>query len=425
MKKRIVSVIAILLAALFLLAGCANHGKTLIKVGGEKISVNVYKLYLSRMRGSLAEGGHNVESDKFWNSYITMDQTVAEFYTEQVLEGLKQIAAALYLYDELDLKLSKDVEDDIDEWIDTLIEEVGNGSKSRLNSILAPYGANVTVLKDAALIEAKVAQLKEHLYGENGELISSQAKEEFYQMTYVRGYQMMISKTYYKHKKDGDGRSVYFQKDGKSIAYDKVNGFATEETDTNGDTVYRLKKEDGSFDEIAYDKENGQLVYILDDNGEYISVEYSSAELKERYETLEAIAEDCKDNPGRYLEYAKKWSDNSEFDAKYAPNGIYFSSEAYVTDVMFGSMSSALQELEEGELVILDSEYGYYLLMRVPLDEGAWQKEENSYWFTALTGLCMEYMLQQKTEEYMDEVKIKEKYLQGVDITTVSTNYRY
>jgi len=55
MKKKLLAALAALLCCVMLLTACASHGKTLIKAGGEKISVNVFQLYLSRMKGSLAQ----------------------------------------------------------------------------------------------------------------------------------------------------------------------------------------------------------------------------------------------------------------------------------------------------------------------------------------------------------------------------------
>ena len=49
MKKKLIAVLAACLAFLLLFSGCASHGKTLIKAQSEKISVNVFQLYLSRM----------------------------------------------------------------------------------------------------------------------------------------------------------------------------------------------------------------------------------------------------------------------------------------------------------------------------------------------------------------------------------------
>ncbi|MBE6691355.1 MAG: hypothetical protein E7590_08800 [Ruminococcaceae bacterium] len=488
MKKRLIPIMALLLAAVLLLSGCASHGKTLLKAGDEEISVNVYQLYLSCMKGALAAAGYSVNDPNFWGTYVGApedNQTNNDFYSKQVFEGLRQIAAALILYEELGLKLDKSDKDAIDAWIDELIEEVGEGSKSKLNAVLSAYGANVTVLKDAAIIEAKLAQLKTHLYGENGSLIGETVKEQFYQRTYYRGRQMLIVAYYHDHEKDGDGNTRYYQTDDKgnlksTYAYDTVNGTATEDTDKNGDTVYRklgaiaydtvkgkiaydtvdgkqVKRRDAAGDAVyvlengriaydttkgrateetdangdtvyrkwvvAYDVKNGSPKYYYTKEGENKIVYYSTDEMEKRLLVAEKIAEDCKGNEALFLEYMKEFSDNLSFNDTYAPNGMYFSAGTYATDTVFHTFSTELAKLEIGDLAILqDSVAGYYVIMRTELDAGAWAKSENERWFGTLTGLVVEYMLQQRTADYLDRVQVDEALRGTVDITMVAAN---
>ena len=429
--KKTVKLIALILAAVLLLgalSACARHGKTLIQAGKNEISVNVYLLYLSRMKGELAAGGENVTNANYWAATVSMDGTTAEaYYNEKVLEGMKQIAAALYLYDELGLKLDKETEKEIDDAIDVLIEELADGSKAQLNAALSAYGANITTLRDSYILEAKMDQLKTYLYGSEGSLITADAKEEFYQTYYYRGFQMLISNTYYKHDRDENGKAIYYTKDGSAIAYDTEKGTVSEgETDKFGNPVYRLPAAEGEEKgAVAYDTENGVIKYATDSSNNYVLTTYTDEEMTARYEALEAIAEDCKNNPARFLEYAETWSDNSEFNAAYAPNGMYFAAGSYTTDAVFGTFALELAKLDEGELAILESSSGYYLIMRVPVDAGAWQNTANASWFTSLPNLCMEYLLQQRCRQYMQFVKVDEDIVASASIVNVSANTTY
>ena len=435
MKKTILSAVLLLLVCCILFSGCSNHGQTMIEAGGNEISVNVFQLYLSRMRGTLASAGENVGSADYWKQYVNLDgQTYSEFYTQKVLAGLKQIAAALYLYDELGLSLDSAAEDAIDEWINALIEQVGEGSETKFNAILASYGANTTVLRDACLIEAKLDTLKTHLYGKDGSLLAATAKEEFYQQSYYRGYQMLVANYYFDHEVDEEKNTVYYQTQKASdgtvsltdkIAYDTKNGVATDKKDKNGDVIYRVKNEDGSLGEIAYDTENGGVKYFFDDKGEYITKYYTTEQMEERYKLLEKIATECQDNEQLFLKYVESFSDNSEFNDKFAPNGMYFSVGGYTGDSVFQTFSNELAKLEVGDLAILNSDSGYYLVMRAELDTGAWAKEENSRWFQNLSELAVEYMLQKRTAPYLQYVTVDEALADSVDITMVAANNYY
>lgn len=445
MKKKRIAILALCLALLLLLSGCASHGKTLIEAQGEKISVNVFQLYLSRMKGSLAQAGNPVTDANYWNTYVSLDNTTtADFYTKQVLEGLKHIAAAMILYEEYDLALSDAVVDEIDAWIEELIESDGGGSKTTLNSILSAYGANVTVLRDASILEAKLSQLKEYLYGAGGSLINDTAIEEYYKATYYRGYQMQLANYYYDHEKDKDGVAVRYTDDEfKKIAYvsesvlEKLDAaerakYVTVQNEGKylekygekyGDTI--LMYREGDTEVVAYDKENGVIRYSFDAKGEYIVKQYSEAEMQARYERAQQIAAECVGDPAKFLTYASEFSDNSDFNNTYAPNGMYFCVGSYTTDTVFGTFSAELAKLEIGEASVLASDSGYYVLMRAELDTGAWQNEANARWFTTLRGLALEYMLQQRTAAYLDRVSVDEALLESVNITTVSSNIRY
>jgi hypothetical protein len=242
-----------------------------------------------------------------------------------------------------------------------------------------------------------------------------------------------VANYYYDHVKDADGNAVYYKTktaaDGtvtltEKIAYDTARGVATTETDANGDTVYRLQNADESFGDIAYDKRAGAVKYLYDADGNHIECFYSAEEMKERYDNLTKIAEDCKNNEALFLEYAE-FSDSTAFNETYAPNGMYFSAGTTTSDTVFYTFSTELAKLEVGELAILESSSGYYLIMRAELDSAAWQNEKNAQWFKTLATLTVEYMLQQKCEPYLQYVSFDEELKKSVDITMVAANNYY
>lgn len=421
-KTRVTALLLALLLLLSAFGGCGAHGKTMMKAGGEKISTSMFSLYLARMKASLGQAGFDIASDTFWNSYVSTDNVTAdEYYTNQVFEGLRQVAAAMILYEESGLSLEKSVVEEIDAWMDTLVEEAG-GSKAELNKVLSAYGANMTTLRDASLIEAKLEQLKNFLYGKDGNLIAATAKEEYYKATYYRGYQMQLANYYYVVEKDADGQTVYYT-DGTytHIAYDSEGeGVRADGKDANGEDRYVTAE-----GLVAYDEEGGLPHYRTDANGDPVTAAYTEAEMQARYEKACAIAAECRGDPAKFFDYIEEYSDNSDFNRQYAPNGMYFALGSYTGDSIFATFSAELAKLEVGELAVLNSSSGYYILMRAPLDSGAWQNEANSRWFQALTGMTQEYMLQKRLEPYLEKVKIKEKARNGVSITAVEPDYYY
>jgi hypothetical protein len=80
MKKKLISILALLTVTALLLAGCAAHGKTLMEAGNESISVNVFQLYLSRMRYSLKLAGDSVDGKGYWDIIVDTDNTTQGEY---------------------------------------------------------------------------------------------------------------------------------------------------------------------------------------------------------------------------------------------------------------------------------------------------------------------------------------------------------
>ncbi len=249
MKKILTPILALVLAALFLLSGCGAHGATLIEAGDNELSVNLYRFYLSRVKGDLAKQKQPVGTVEYWSTYVNDTQTRAQFYNEQVLRAFKQYAAALILYDEEGLELSEADEAKIDADIQKLIDLHANGSETELDAMLSGYGANTTVLRDSFVLETKLAQLKAHFFGARGEKIDDAHKEKFYQENYFRGKQIRLADSYYAYEVDDCGNPVYYllNSDGSigSVAYDTEKG--TPEQTADGKTVYR------KFGVIAYD----------------------------------------------------------------------------------------------------------------------------------------------------------------------------
>ena len=64
-------------------------------------------------------------------------------------------------------------------------------------------------------------------------------------------------------------------------------------------------------------------------------------------------------------------------------------------------------------------------LGRAGLDSAAWQNEANNSWFSTFTELVVEYMLQQRTKDYLSQVTLKDNLANSTDITKVEPNYYY
>ena len=151
MKKYIVRITALFLIAAMLilpLSSCSSGKKMLtLKVDGKtySISVNIYELMLSATKGTLDAYNYTLEGKRpsdaaFWDIRDTFDGTTYEtsddYYRKKVLEDCKTYLLSLYLFDKYNLELSESAQKEIDDMMDELVQMDGEGSKTKLNSVL-------------------------------------------------------------------------------------------------------------------------------------------------------------------------------------------------------------------------------------------------------------------------------------------------
>ena len=435
MKAIIKKIFILTLACVMILTsvvGCSSRGKTMIELGDSEISVNLFMLLLSRMKGKLASAysfGEKALYDSFWDTVMdaSTGQTYNDYYTDMVLNNAKTYIAALHLFDDLGLELPDSYMDTIDKEMDDLLENDGDGSKSALNSLLAPYGANYTVLRDAFIMEAKISYLKDHLFGANGSLIADSLIEEYYQETYVKFRHIFFFTTKPVYDEDANGDTIYFTEDGK-IAYDKEKGHKKEEdgkfvTDKNGDMIFY--KDDGR---IAYDSKNGYPNPVLDASGNVVTTKLTADELIRLSDKAQLIMEDeAKEGDYKLFDALVEKYTEDEGMTKY-PNGYYLTATSNYDSP---EVVEALFEMEEGEIRKVDSQYGMHIVMKYELDEGGYADEKNADFFRTSDGslafmsTLKNIMLEQYVEKYKSDIVVDEKLLSSVSMKTVGANYNY
>ena len=435
MKAIIKKIFILTLACVMILTsmvGCSSRGKTMIELGDSEISVNLYMLLLSRMKGKLASAysfGEKALYDSFWDTVMdaSTGQTYNDYYTNMVLENAKTYIAALHLFDDLGLKLPDSYMDEIDKELDTLVANDGDGSKSAFNALISSYGANYTVLRDAYIMEAKIAYLKDHLFGASGSLISDSLIEEYYQESYVRFRHIFFFTTKPVYDADENGDTIYFTSEGK-IAYDKEKGHKKEEngkfvTDKNGDMIFYL--DDGR---IAYDSKNGVPNPVLDSSGNVMTTKLTADELIKLSDKTQLIIEDeAREGDYKLFDALVEKYTEDEGMTKY-PNGYYLTATSNYDSP---EVVEALFEMEEGEIRRVDSQYGIHIVMKYELDEGGYADEKNTDFFRTSEGslafmsTLKNILLEEYVEKYKANIVIDEELLKSVSMKTVGANYNY
>lgn len=424
MKKTHIRALSLCLCALMLvvtLISCGSSGKTMMSIGDQKLSINMYQLMLSRYRGTMEYSYPEAAKDEFWDIVIdSTGTTYNDYFTASIYDNAKTYVCAMYVFEEIEkLTLPKGTLDVIDEEMEKMVEELADGSKTAFNAQLSQFGVNYKMLRDAYIMEAKVAYLQDTLYGTDGSLLSDVVREEFYQKNYTRFKHVFLFTYSAVYEQDANGDDIYYTDDDK-IAYDKINGTpkagadGSPVKDENGDSIYYTA--DGK---VAYDKVNGSRAYVYNEDGYVTTRNYTKEEIAE----VEAKA-------NQILDMAKSGEDFDELVEIYGedPGFAEYTSGYYLTDASeyeIAEVKDALPTMQEGEIRLIRSEYGFHVLKKYELDEGAYKEKINADFFTDFNEKLMTDMFLRLVNQYADKVEINEELASSIEIRDVAANYYY
>lgn len=431
--KKALALLLVLLVAVSCFAGCSSKGKTLMKIEDTEISVNLYKLYLSRLKGMLCSSysfGEDALYDSFWDTIMSKEgMTYNTYYSQAILESTKTYLAAMYEYDLRELKLPKSKLDEIDKRIDELIELDAKGSKTEFNAILSNYGVNYKMLREAYIIEEKIEQLKNDIFGVNGELIAKNLVDDYYKQNYARFKQVFYATYEYVYITDENGHDVYYTDSGR-IAYDsnaegafnKKDANGKDVVDKNGDLIFFVE-EDG-VTKISYDKKNGTRLNKTDEDGNKIIRNYEKGSTELQAVLDLAASTLSKTEKGNYDSFDALMDSDVEYK-----NGYYVTRES---NVEAAEVIEELFKMEVGDVSTVTTDYGIHIIMRYELEEDGYNKRENSDFFISsqsnnyvfITDIKNQ-LLSSYLEPHKEKIIVDEALLEGVDMKSVEPNFYY
>jgi len=230
---------------------------------------------------------------------------------------------------------------------------------------------------------------------------------------------------------DENGDVRYLKDDGR-VAYDttKTKLLAQDGNpvlDKNNDIIYVYTDENGD-ERIAYDTKNGKSEIAKDSSGNPIVIKYSGEEKTQILTKAKDILSQAKagDMLGFDLLVSKY---NEDTDVEKYPNGFYVPKDAntrtpQVLEKVFSMDINAVDWVE--------SDYGIHVIMRCPLEDGAYAKEEYKDLFisnTTGTYLFMDTLRAQLMAQYLapykKDITVDEELLKTVDIKRAGINLYY
>lgn len=445
--KHLIRPLSVLLIAVMLLAplaSCAGrNGKTLMTLNYEgtkvTLSVNFYRFQLSRLKGSFVgygttKNGVGANDASFWSIQDKFDgsdrlQTQDEYYRAQVLETCKIYLIGLWYFKKEGLSLSETAKENIQQELDDLVADYGNGSKTKLNAVLAPFGMNYRLLKDAYETEAKLETVQDYLYGANAATLGENVKNEYLNSHYLRFKQILIAKYEYEYIKDVNGDTVYYDESG-NILYDETYGYTHKDgngnpvTDENSKTVYFLSE---ISEKIKYDKVNGSPKYKTDANGNVIRRELSEEELAAVKSDAEATFSAVSNATDDVFE-SRMLSENGE--SQYT-DGYYLLRDTDYTAISsdlayLSQIAEMLDSMTVGQTEMIESNDGYHIIRRYTPTNGAYDMEANEVWFSTFADGLMAELFLKNCDLYLSQIAVNESVNASVpSIADIEPNYYF
>lgn len=429
-----IRIIASVLSAVICLCGMVGCGKEkadvkdpVLECENGAIPLSFYEFLLSRMRGTLARNQYDVKDPDFWSTPVEgTEHTYESYYNSAVLDSCKNYLAASVLFDKTGLSLPDSVYASVKEEVEFYIDYDGRGNEEDFNKLVEKYGVDADSLTEAYILEKKYEYLLSYLYG-NGSLIADTVKEEYYRENYYRFKQILFPNFYYDYERDSEGNIIYFDTEKGVPLYD-TSGVYLYDGDGN-----RIKDEYGStiyYDldgNILYDTENGQPSVVTDESGEGVKHYYSLSEFAEIRDDARALAERLSDKNYSAFEAEMAKRVNIEGADDAYPDGYYLSRvesssyEDHMTDIL-----ALLEEMEIGEIRLLESKYGCHIIMKYELDPGKYSDGKYAEWFAKFTDSLINKLFLDKCKEILPEIKVNEENLaKARSIRRIGTNYDY
>lgn len=434
MKKtlKVMAVVVALCMAMSLLTACAKQPDAVMTLEGKSLSVNTYQLLLTRMKGTVAGYGYNVNNPNFWRTIISVDGTTYEdYFTVSVQEQASRYLIADYLFDYYSLELTDEDLAPVDALMEAYVKHAG--SKNNLNATLKNYSANYDILRELLVLDVKTNAVKEHIFGDRCENVDVAVKEAFLQDNYIAFAQIFVPTHSYVVKLDEFKDTVYFTDESYSaIAYDTKIGLP--EMNEFGEVVLDEFNNVRYFDEngkVAYDKVNGVVGYETekDKDGNVVKKtrKMSTAEIEELAKKVNVYLEACDGDMDAFYEHVEIYGEGERDGEKMYLNtsGTY-----YLANKDYSYLDTIAQSVKDSEKIgdcsVVQSNDGFHIVCKLEVEPGIYDNEAQKDVFADFYTKLSAKLFDEECKKYESLIKIDNEVLANAPkISEVETNTLY
>ena len=352
-----------LLSLLLALTACGEK-EFVLKYDDHILTKPEYSYWFSTIKTQMVSAYNNgMDSDEFWNTEIDGGLTYKDILTDSVHTQISSILVSCALFDEYGLEIDENTIASIDADIQDKEDHIGD--RIEMNAELARLGLNVDVLHEVYINSAKVAAVREYLYGKNGiETPDEDALEAYFAQNY-RAAKLIV--------------------------------------------IY-------SGIEIITDEEGN---YVYDEEGNVETIELDDAQKAVKAELVTAVKEAL--DAGADIDECI--TEFSEIDYSEYPNGFFISkadSASYGSDLV-----GALWNMEIGDNAIVGDEEMTFIVYRDELPEYKNLNSTEKNLVSNMENDLINQLINEKFRPLIEEIEENEELLADFDIRTAHMNSYY
>ena len=304
---------------------------------------------------------------------VTINDYIEATYREGFEQSVLSLLYAQSMFDTLGLSLTDTEKSNIRATASAIAAYYGNYDMDAFNKIAEEYGFDYDTLLSVYEKQYKENKVRQYLLGENNEKITEKQKNDYYEENYLR-YQTIVINTMYKIHTDSFGES----------------------------TVLPLNEDEKAEKELLV-TELKELLINKNMDYDYILLK---DKLSWTYEELWEEYDDDSRTDGHYKNgcYQTSKPTLSQLQSNNVLSAAYVSREGEIKNVVahryFGGDTPL--KTEDGETIHPGDyfEYGTVFVKRLPLDDKAYENEENKLFFSSFMPGLSNYVYYQALMEH-------------------------
>ena len=205
--KRILSfilLICMLVSVTVCFSSCSN--KTVFSLGKYEIKEDHYR-YLASIHNRKQFDSYQISVNTSLEAKFESGLTVAQALdtTQQgFLNDIYMLMFSQLLFDIYDLKLTKEIEDTIESNVTVITNYYGGYSEQKFNQKSRLYGFTAKTLREVFTMQSKQRLVIEHLFGANGEKIGKEDLDDIFEKNYMCFQTIIINNVYKLVKETND-----------------------------------------------------------------------------------------------------------------------------------------------------------------------------------------------------------------------------